>query len=63
MSVHGPPRLYNEPQKLLNFDFIADPDPAFHSNADPDPATMNNADPDPQPCCASFSITRWHELD
>jgi hypothetical protein len=25
--------------KLLNFDFNADPDPAFHSNADPDPAS------------------------
>jgi hypothetical protein len=35
------PRLYFEP---LNFDFNADPDPAFHSFADPDPATKNNAD-------------------
>jgi hypothetical protein len=36
--------------KLLNFDFNADPDPAFDSNVDPDPASKNNADPDPQPC-------------
>ncbi len=28
------------------FDFLADPDPAFHSNADPEPASQNNADPD-----------------
>jgi hypothetical protein len=36
---------------LLNFEFNADPDPAFHFNADPDPASKNNADPNPQPCC------------
>ncbi len=34
-------------QKLLNFGFNADPDPAFHSNADPNPAYKN--DPDPKP--------------
>jgi hypothetical protein len=63
VSVHGPPRIYFEPRKLLNFDFSAvsdpsfyssvdpDPDPAFYSNVDPDPisAAKNNADPDPQP--------------
>ncbi len=54
------PRLLFEPLKLLSFDFIetpdpafycnVDPDPAFYSNADPDPASQNNGDPDPQPC-------------
>ncbi len=41
MSLHVPPRLHFEPEKLLNFDFNVDPDPAFHSNAygDPDPAS------------------------
>ncbi len=29
VSVHGPPRLYLNSQKLLNFDFNVDPDPAF----------------------------------
>jgi hypothetical protein len=48
VSDHGPPRLYFEPLKLLNFHFNADPDPAFYSNANPDPASKNNADPDPQ---------------
>jgi hypothetical protein len=35
LSVHGLPRLYFEPLKLLNFAFdaVPDPDPAFHSNA------------------------------
>jgi hypothetical protein len=28
VSAHGPPRLYFEPLKLLNFDLNADPDPA-----------------------------------
>jgi hypothetical protein len=37
----GPPRLHFELLKL-NFDFNADPDPAFHYNAD--------SDPDRQPC-------------
>ncbi len=50
MSVHNPPQLCFEPLKLLNLDFNADPDPAFHSNADPDPASKNNADPDPESC-------------
>jgi hypothetical protein len=31
----------------MNFDFNAQPDPAFHCNADPDPAFHCNADPDP----------------
>jgi hypothetical protein len=43
VSVHGPTRLYFEPLKLLNFDLIADPDPAFKSNKDLDPALENNA--------------------
>ncbi len=30
------PRLPFEPLKLMNFDFNADPDPAFHSSPDPD---------------------------
>jgi hypothetical protein len=34
--------------QLLNFDFYADPDPAFHSDGDPDPASQNDADQDPQ---------------
>jgi hypothetical protein len=38
-----------EPLKLLNFDFNADPDPAFNSNADPDPAFKNDEDADLQP--------------
>jgi hypothetical protein len=37
----APPRLHYEPLELVNFDFKADPNPAFHSNTDPDP--------DPQP--------------
>jgi hypothetical protein len=37
LNAHGPPRLHFEPLKLLNFDFNADPDPAFKNNADPDP--------------------------
>ncbi len=45
----GRPRLPSELPNLLNFDFNADPDPAFHSVADPDPASPKNADPDPQP--------------
>jgi hypothetical protein len=49
VSVHGPTRLYFKPLKLLNFDFIADPDTAFHSNKDPDPTFENNANKDSQP--------------
>jgi hypothetical protein len=30
VSVHGPPLLHFEPQKLQDFDFNADPDPAFN---------------------------------
>jgi hypothetical protein len=32
------PQLSFETIKLLNFDFIEDPDSAFHSNADPETA-------------------------
>jgi hypothetical protein len=37
VSVHCPQWLHFESQKLLNFDFHAEPDPdhAFRSNADP----------------------------
>jgi hypothetical protein len=49
MSVHCPPRLYFEPLKLLNVDFNADSDVAFHSNPVPDP-DFNYTDPDPEPC-------------
>ncbi len=45
VSVHGLPRLRFEAMKVLNFDFNADPDPAFHCNADQYPAPKNNADP------------------
>jgi hypothetical protein len=43
-----------QPLKLLNFDFNAASDPAFHSNtdADPDSASKNNAD-----LCGSGSAT------
>jgi hypothetical protein len=47
VSVQDPPWLYFKPLKLLNIDFNADPDPAFHSNADLDPAFHSSADPDP----------------
>jgi hypothetical protein len=33
----------------MNFEFNADPDPAFHSNADPDPASKSDAELDPDP--------------
>jgi hypothetical protein len=54
-----PPRLHFEPPRpplwaqalhalqLQNFDFVADPDPAFASDANPDAASQNYADPDP----------------
>ncbi len=48
LVYYGPPWLHFEPQQLLNFDFDADPDPAFHPNADADPVSQNDADPDPQ---------------
>ncbi len=49
MIVNIPPRLYFEPLKLLNVDFNADLDVAFHSIADPDPepASKNSANPQP----------------
>jgi hypothetical protein len=37
VSVHGPPRLYFEPLKLLAYEFNADPDSASKNNADPEP--------------------------
>jgi hypothetical protein len=40
LCVHGSPRLHFEPLKLRNFDFNADPNPAFHADADPDPASI-----------------------
>ena len=40
-----PPCLQCEPLKLPDFDFNADPDPAFRSNVEPDPASKNNVDP------------------
>ncbi len=36
VSVHGPPRLYFKPLKLLNSDLNADSDPASKINLDPD---------------------------
>jgi hypothetical protein len=50
-----PPCLHFEPGKLLNFDFRADPDPAFHPNADSDLASKNNADPDPDPAFQPYA--------
>ncbi len=58
-SLHDPPgpfvRLYIQ---ILNFDFVADPkpafdfdaysDPGFHSKTDPDPASQSYANPDPR---------------
>ena len=41
--------LNYEPRKRINFDFNADPDPAFLTNADLDPASQNNADLGPEP--------------
>jgi hypothetical protein len=63
-----PPRHHCEPPRpsrpncetlqILNFDFVADPkpafdvdaypDPGFHSKADPDPASQIYVNPDPQ---------------
>ncbi len=47
VSVNGPPFLFFQSLKLLNFVFNAIPyrDPAFHSTADPDPVSHNNVDP------------------
>jgi hypothetical protein len=33
VSVHGPPWLYFEPPQLLNFDFVATPEPALHTDS------------------------------
>ncbi len=57
VSFHSPQRIHFDPLKFLNFDFNADPDPAFQSNADPDPASQNYADTDPQPGSNSSTIT------
>jgi hypothetical protein len=53
-SLQGPPLLYIESIKLLNFIFNADLGPAFHSNADPDPASKNYADPSGSATVASI---------
>ncbi len=53
MSVHGPPRLYFEPLKLLNFNFNAEQHSAFYSNKDPDKASKNYA----YPCGAATLVT------
>ncbi len=63
MSIHGPPQLYIESPKLLNFDFDADPDPAFHSNLDPHPVPDPASDNNPQPCsfyCEFLAIECLH---
>ncbi len=36
-----------EPLKLLEYDFNADPDPAFYCNAGPEPVVHSNVDLDP----------------
>jgi hypothetical protein len=56
MSVHGPPRFHFEPPKLLSFDFIAVPDPAFFSNAYPDPAFLSNMNSASKKHCGSVLI-------
>jgi hypothetical protein len=48
VSVHGPLWFNFQPPKLLNFDFDADPDPAFESGAVPDPVFYSYADLDSQ---------------
>jgi hypothetical protein len=48
LSELSPPRLRFEHLKLLNFDFNAYPDLAFHCHMDPVTASQNNAEPDPQ---------------
>jgi hypothetical protein len=66
MSVPGPPRLlYNKPLKLLtNFDFKADPDPAFVYTANPNQASKIKAGPDPDlepwPFLVEFRIRDKH---
>jgi hypothetical protein len=46
VSVQGPPWLYFEPSRLLNFIFDADPDPNFDFDADPDLPFDFDAGPD-----------------
>ncbi len=63
MSIHGPPQLYIEPPKLMNFNFNADPDPAFHCNLVPHPGPDPASDNNPQPCsfyCELLSIKCLH---
>ncbi len=55
VRVHGSPWAHFEPLKLLNFDFTADPDPAFPSNADPDPQPWG-------PCQIYATLTDRKEL-
>jgi hypothetical protein len=55
------PQLHFESRKFLNFDFYADPDPAFRSNTDPDPASKNNGDPDPKPCTYAYCTRETSE--
>jgi hypothetical protein len=45
VSVHGPPRLYFEPLKLLVNEFNADPDSASKNNADPLPIQIQIRNP------------------
>ncbi len=47
MCVIGPTRLYFEHLKILNFEFNADPDPAFQSDADPDSASNGSRSGNP----------------
>jgi hypothetical protein len=56
VSVHVLSWLYFQPLELLNFDFNADPDPAFRSSADSDPGPVSyiNADPYDGPGSASL---------
>ncbi len=47
MIVHGPPWLYFEPLKLLNFDLMLIWIQLFHSNTDPDHRATIEAPPLP----------------
>ncbi len=64
VSVHGPPRRFFEPLKLLIFDINADPDSVFTSNMDPDLSSASKMNADPcgfgigSQCCGSGSEIR-----
>jgi hypothetical protein len=60
VSVHRPPWLHFQPLMLLNCDFNAELDPAFHSNPDPDSdqASQNNEAPDQQPSFTYLLLSR-----